>query len=192
MQRVVKHFDYLIDLHTASFGRANSLYIKADLENEITSKMSYLINPQIIVHSKGKDGTLRSSAATHGVQAITLEVGNPHLFQKSLIKKSINGINNILAYFKMISMSEKIIKGNPIICSRSFWIYSDFGGILEVTPEVASIVKKDEIIARLTNIYGDIVKEYKSEITNSVVIGKSINPVGDAGSRIIHLGVITE
>mgnify|MGYP001544293205 CR=1 FL=1 len=192
LHRVVKHFDYLIDLHTASFGRANSLYIKADLENEITRKMSYLINPQIVVHSTGKDGTLRSSASTFGIHAITLEVGNPHLFQRSLIKKSVTGLMNILVYLKMVKRKEKTVRGDPIICSRSFWIYSDMGGILEVIPEVASIVNSGDIIAKITNIYGDIIKEYRSTNTNCIVIGKSINPVGEAGSRIIHLGVIDE
>jgi len=44
-------FDYHIDLHTASFGRVNSLYVRCDMNHEISRAMAMLQNPQIIVHS---------------------------------------------------------------------------------------------------------------------------------------------
>ena len=57
-ERVVRNFDYMIDLHTASNGRINSYYIRADMSDEITAKMALLQNPEIIVHNPPSDGTL--------------------------------------------------------------------------------------------------------------------------------------
>ena len=48
MQRIVKNLDYLIDLHTASKGRVNSLYVRADMLNFHTSKMAKLQMPEVI------------------------------------------------------------------------------------------------------------------------------------------------
>ena len=80
--RIVKHFDYLLDLHTASFGRINSYYIRADMANEIVRKMAFLQNAQIIVHNHPSDKTLRGTADQLGIPSITVEVGNPNVFQK--------------------------------------------------------------------------------------------------------------
>ena len=82
VHRIVKKFDYLMDLHTASNGRVNSYYIRADMEDETVRKMALLQNAQIIVHNPPSDGTLRGTADEMGIPAITLEVGNPNTFQK--------------------------------------------------------------------------------------------------------------
>jgi hypothetical protein len=51
--QVLAKIDYLVDLHTASFGRVNSYYVRADMNSAITRHMSVLANPQIIVHNTG-------------------------------------------------------------------------------------------------------------------------------------------
>ena len=61
IERLVKHFDYLIDLHTASFGRVNSYYVRADMEQEATKELALLQNADIIVHNPPSDGTLRGA-----------------------------------------------------------------------------------------------------------------------------------
>src|SRR6185312_4071931 len=47
IDRIVSKMDYLIDLHTASKGRANSLYVRANMVNERTRRMARLQNPQV-------------------------------------------------------------------------------------------------------------------------------------------------
>ena len=42
-------------------------------------------------------------------------------------------------------------------------------------------------VARLTNVFGDLTREYRA-MSDGVVIGKSTNPVAQTGARIIHLG----
>lgn len=47
LHRLVIKFQYLIDLHTASKGRVNSLYVRADMLNPRTRRMAILQNPQV-------------------------------------------------------------------------------------------------------------------------------------------------
>ncbi len=188
MEEIISKCNYLVDLHTASFGRGNSFYVRADMTDSITSRMAYLQNPQIIVHNKGADGTLRSAASAIGIHAITVEVGNPQIIQKKLIKFSLNGLRNLLSSLKMIPKPEGKITGTPVICKKSYWLFTDKGGILEVLPEVTESVIKGQLIACLRNIYGEIIQKYYAP-EDAIVVGKSLNPVGDAGSRIIHLGI---
>jgi len=62
MEKIVKpNFTYLIDLHTAAFGRLNSYFVCADLEDPVSKKLALLQQPQIILHDSGKDGKSRLS-----------------------------------------------------------------------------------------------------------------------------------
>jgi predicted deacylase len=187
MNRVVRHFDYLIDLHTASFGRINSYYIRADLNNKQAKKMAMLQNAQIIVNNPPSDGTLRGAAAELGIHAITLEVGNPNLFQKGMIRSSLTGIHNLLAYLDMSDGEIEVSAKDPVICSDSYWIYTSSGGLLSVTPNITDQIGKGSLIGTMRNVFGDVIEQYHSP-EDGVVIGKSVSPVNQTGGRILHLG----
>lgn len=189
INKLVKHFDYLLDLHTASNGRVNSYYIRADMSDETVRKMALLQNAQIIVHNPPSDGTLRGTADELEIPAITLEVGNPNLFQKGMIRDGLTGIHNLLGHLDMYDSEVEEISDETIICKKSYWIYSDVGGLIAVHPKVAELVKKGDIIATVRNIFGDIIKEYESP-EKGVVIGKSVSPVNQTGGRILHLGIV--
>lgn len=191
MDRLVRHLSYLIDLHTASFGRVNSLYVRADMSDPTTARMAYEQNPQIILHNCGEDGTLRSAAVALGIPAITVEVGNPQRFQQGMIRSSLEGVQNVLADLEMIDEPVRTPEPEakaPVLCVRSYWLYTTSGGVLEVLPGLCDRVEKGELVARVTDIYGRVVEEYCAP-EDGVVIGKSNNPVNQTGSRILHLGI---
>jgi hypothetical protein len=56
MNKIIQCFDYLIDLHTASFGRVNSYYVRSDLNDPVSADLAKLQQPQIILHNSGQDG----------------------------------------------------------------------------------------------------------------------------------------
>lgn len=188
MEKIVKQFNYLVDLHTASFGRINSLYVRADMTNEVTAQMAYLQRPQIIVHNPASDHTLRGAAMELGIPAITLEIGNPQRFQSDYIKRSLVGLKAVLSEVKMIPKRPVALGARPILCKESYWLYTDMGGLLEVFPDVTHPIIEGETVARLCDIFGDVTKEYKSP-AHGVVIGKSVNPVSPTGARILHIGI---
>ncbi len=189
VNRIINQFDYLIDLHTASFGRINSYYIRADMSDQVVKKMALLQNAQIIVHNPPSDGTLRGTANEMNIPAITLEVGNPNTFQKGLIRDGLTGIHNVLGYLGMIDCEIEEPDEETILCQKSYWIYTDTGGIMTVYPKVTELVKKGQLIATMRNIFGDTVQEYFAP-EDGVVIGKSVSPINQTGGRILHLGIL--
>ena len=188
-EKVVRKFDYLLDLHTASFGRENTYYIRADMENEIIKKFALLQNAQIIVNNPPHDFTLRGAAEEIGIPSITLELGNPNTFQKKLIRSGVVGIHNVLAYLKMTEDKLEINKEKAILCETSKWLYTDTGGLLEVHVKLMDILKEGELIATIKDVFGAKIKNYYSP-QNGIVIGRSIAPVASSGGRIIHIGTI--
>lgn len=189
VDRIVQHFNYLIDLHTASFGRVNSYYIRADMDDPVTKELALLQNAQIVVNNPPSDGTLRGAADALGIPAVTLEVGDPNTFQKGVIRSGLTGIHNALAYLNITDVEKEDPGTPPIICQRSYWMYTDEGGILTVHPRVTDIVQRGQQVATVTNVWGDQVNTYKAP-EDGVVIGKSVHPVNQTGGRILHLGII--
>lgn len=186
--KIISKFDYLLDLHTASPGRVNSLYIRADLENEETRTLAYLQNPQIIVQKFDEDGTLRGWANENNIPTITIEIGNPNAFQHGLIDETLDGIINTLRHIKMLKGEVRDMVTNAHVCDHSYWIYTKKGGIVDVLPKLADVVKKGETIAKVYDVFGQVKEEVVAD-KSGVVIGKNVNPNCDSGTRVLHLGV---
>ncbi|MCB0565493.1 MAG: succinylglutamate desuccinylase/aspartoacylase family protein [Phaeodactylibacter sp.] len=188
IEKILNPLNFLVDLHTASFGRVNSWYIRADMSSPETARMARLQNPDIILHNLPNDGTFRGAASNLGIHAITLELRDPHVFQSGVIEDALVGIRNILYDLDMLDGEILCPAVSTTLCERSYWIYTDEGGILEVLPKVRDLVKKGEAIAKVRTIFGKTSKEYYAP-DDGVVIGKSVSPINQTGSRILHLGI---
>ncbi len=119
--------------------------------------MAIRLRPQIVVHNPAKDRTLRGAAMERGIPAITVEVGNPQLFQPRYVKATRKGIRDIIAFDA--NMLPKKRSGTqvpkPMFCASSTWIYTDRGGLLDVPPDVAEEVSEGQPIALVRNAFGD-------------------------------------
>ena len=189
VERITTHFDYLIDLHTASSGRVNSLYVRADLQQPETGQMAFLLRPQIIVHNPPSDYTLRGVAAEANKPAITVEVCDPLRFQSDPIKRTLQGIRRITSHFGMTPVRKYVSKPKPpVLCRESYWLLAERGGMINVKPKIAQYVQKGQSIATQVNIFGDLLHEYTAP-EDGIVIGHAVNPIGQTGERILHLGV---
>jgi uncharacterized protein len=195
-EKVLPQFKYLVDIHTASFGRVNSMYVRVNLKNDTLAQMSKLLQPDIILDSREASAgvitaaskTLRQEAEERGIYCVTLEAGDPQVLQSDKIKRGISGIFNILSYLNMIKSTDKNTNDEAKYCSKSYWIYTDKGGFLDVKVSVNQRIKKGEIIANQNDLFGQELKKYLSP-EDGVVIGKSTNPISSSGARIIQIGI---
>ena len=197
-ERILSSFDVNIDMHTASFGRVNTMYARADSANDTILKLAELQNPDIILQSKGPSfgstnltstETLRAEASQLGIPSITVEYGNPQVYQNELITRGLKGIFNTLKWLNMYDGEIEKSEIKPTYCTKSYWIYMGEGGFLDVVVELNQLLKKGEKIAIIRNAFGKIIKDYYAP-EDGIVIGKSSNPSNMSGGRIIHLGIL--
>lgn len=191
IEKVIQKFDYLLDLHTASEGRVNSLYIRAELDNVQCRTLAYLQNPDIIVNKYDEGGTLRGWANENGIPAITIEIGNPNAFQHNLTDDTLEGILNTMRYFKMIQGQAKNMAKNTVICNESYWIYSRRGGLVDVSAKLKEHISIGQVIAKVYDVFGRVKEEIVAD-RDGVVIGRNIKPNCEAGTRVLHLGISSE
>ncbi|MEZ6005342.1 MAG: succinylglutamate desuccinylase/aspartoacylase family protein [Planctomycetota bacterium] len=187
IDRVVRQFHYLIDLHTASVGRVNSLYVRADMNAPEAARMARLQVPEIIVHNPPNDTTLRGSAAALGIPAITVELRDPSRFQPRTIEDGLAGVLNVLRDLGMLPGLPVFSDQETILCNGSSWMYTDEGGLLQVFPQVTDMVSKGAPVAEVRTIFGEVTKTFFCP-QDSIVVGRSVDPINQTGSRILHLG----
>ncbi len=191
IEKLAKHFDYLLDLHTASTGRINTYYIRADMKHPVVRKMALLQNAQIIVHNPPSDGTLRGTADELDIPAITMEVGNPNTFQKKMARSGVEGIHNVLSYLEMTNDEIEPSDTPTILCKNSYWLYTNKGGLLTLHVDLMDLLKTGDKVATIKDVFGNILEEYFAP-EDGIVIGKSVSPVNQSGGRILHLGIVRE
>lgn len=54
-------------------------------------------------------------------------------------------------------------------------------------PDLTDEVGEGETLARVSNVFGDVIAEYVSPI-DGVVVGRSVNPIYQTGARVVHIG----
>ena len=188
VQRLIAPLDYLLDLHTASFGRVNSYYVRANMNHPVSARLARALGSEIIVHNEGADGTLRACAAEHGIAALTVEIGDPQVIDRGKVKESRVGLRDVLEALDVVDADSEVAPRRAVECARSYWLYTDTGGILEVLPGLADSVEGGAPIAHLVDPWGQRVRTYRAP-ENGVVVGRSTNPVAPTGARILHLGI---
>ncbi len=192
VQTFIEPCDFLIDIHTASEGRINSFYVRADLKNAQTRELALLMDPHIILHNCGGDHTLRNVAQKREVPAITVEAGNPMVFQGKMALEGEQGIVNILSYLGVIP--DKIVRDHentPVICKSSKWLRIRSGGLLNTTFGLRQVLKKKQTIAEILDPFGNTIDRCHAP-KGGIVIGMVKSPVATPGTRICHLGSIGE
>ncbi|MCO4754701.1 MAG: succinylglutamate desuccinylase/aspartoacylase family protein [Bacteriovoracaceae bacterium] len=187
--KVIVGTDYLFDLHTASKGRINTLYTRANLDN---SKVEQLIKYQrtpIVLHASDKTvKTLRKAAEDNNVTTLTIEIGNPNIYQKKYVREVLLGILHCMQDgLQILSSTRDFEFRSKTICRSSNWLRTTNGGLLEVEAELYDTVYEGERVAVIRDAFGHIIQEYFAPY-DGIVIGIDRNPVSIPGDRIIHLG----
>jgi predicted deacylase len=194
-EKILKLLDFHVDMHTASFGRINSLYARADMSIDTLATMAKLQNPDIILSNKGVPSfgnsanlTMRASALQKGAYSITVEYGDPQVYQLEMINRGTQGIQNLMVWLNMVEGKVEIPRVENV-CSKSYWIYTNQGGLLDVKVGIKDKINKGQLIGVLKDPFGSIIEKYFAP-EDGIVIGKSTNPVNMAGGRILHLGIL--
>ncbi|WP_168731222.1 succinylglutamate desuccinylase/aspartoacylase family protein [Robertkochia marina] len=186
IERVIKNFDYFLDLHTTGYGKQNCWHIRADLKDKETKNLALLQNPEAVLHSTPDEQTLRGYASSLGIKSLTLELKDPSIFQPDVVNDAIVGIWNVMHYLKMVPTPISCTLEDTWLVERSSWLRSNAGGILTVFPEILTHVEEGEKIAEVRNIFGELNREFFAP-NAGLVLAKNVNPIAQSGSAILNL-----
>lgn len=190
LERVLAPIDALVDLHTAGFGRINALHVRADLDDAPTAALAAAMGLGLLVHAPPADGTLRAAMRARRVPALTVELGDPQIFDEAAVEAGRRGLLAVLGQLGVLEGAPAAPPpAPPITCRRSRWLFADAGGLLRVFAGRGARVDKGQALAELTDGWGQRLRTYRAPFAG-VVIGLRTDPVCRTGARILQLGEI--
>ncbi len=184
---VIRHCDFLIDIHTGSLRRTNLPQIRADLRNNAVAELTRGFDKMAVMHNSARPGMLRYAALQQGIPAVTLEVGESLRIQKDKIESAVSSINHLLERQGMYS--RLFIWGEPEpVYYSSAWIRTERSGILFSNKQLGEMVEKGELLGTvtdpITNESGEIISTLEGRI-----IGMAVNQFVMPGFAAYHIGI---
>ncbi len=187
-RKIILGADYLFDLHTASRGRINTLYSRVNLDNPKVKELIKYQRTPIVLHASGATKTLRKAAEDSDTTALTIEIGNPNIYQKKYVREILLGLLHCMQDGIGNLQANRDFEFRPkTICRSSSWLRTKKGGLLEVEADLYDQVYEGQRLAVIRDAFGHVVQEYFAPY-DGIVIGIDRNPVSIPGDRIIHLG----
>jgi len=177
--------DFGIDFHTSTRGRTNMLHVRADTSTDAVSRLAYAFGASVIVDGAGGDGTLRGEATQAGVPTITVEMGEAHRFERSLIDDALGGVRSVFSEYGLQDGSVRWPGWRTVVTEKT-WIRADAGGIVDLHHDRGSLVHEGERICTITDPFKADGTPVEAPFTG-VLIGVLENPVVYPGNPICHL-----
>jgi predicted deacylase len=76
---------------------------------------------------------------------------------------------------------------STLVLKESTWIRAKASGIFSCSTRLGEFVRKGELLAQISDPYGQVVVAVKAT-SNGHVIGVNNNPVVNVGDALIHVG----
>ncbi|SOB77523.1 Succinylglutamate desuccinylase / Aspartoacylase family protein [Marinobacter sp. LV10R510-11A] len=142
-EKIIRHCDMLVDIHTGSLKRTNLPQLRADMNNPTVAEFTRGFDRMAVVHSSGSQGMLRTAAVNAGIRSVTLEAGESHRIQEHQIDAGVNSLTSLMEKQGMIS--RMFVWGDPQpVYYNSAWIRANHGGILFSEVKLGAKVSKGQ------------------------------------------------
>jgi predicted deacylase len=194
--RLMRHAEYLIDIHTPTTGGRYAPFAFLPPPNvgtaaEAAEAMAKAFGADYILSTR--EGLYVSEQSPHvvmarrGATAMGVELGEGGRLESEITEQGLHGLRNV---FRRISMLPGKIEsfGRNFVISSMRVIRAKRGGLVHRRVELNDDVRAGDVVATITNIFGELTEEIRAPITGPVVRIATF-PIVSAGERLIQLGV---
>ncbi|MDY6941500.1 MAG: succinylglutamate desuccinylase/aspartoacylase family protein [Pseudomonadota bacterium] len=188
-QKVIRHCDLLVDLHTGSFFRTNLVQLRADLKHPDVLEFIKDFGAITVLQSDGEHGTLRRAASEAGIPAVTLEAGEPHRLQQEEVALGVKALKSLLRNRQMIH-SYAFWRGPQPVFYESVWVRTSSGGILMSAVALGDRVSLGDTLGTVTDPITNMRTVIESPVAGRI-LGMAVNQVVMPGFAAYRVGVET-
>ncbi len=196
MSEIVSKASHGVDLHTGAVHRRNLPQIRADIDDPETLRLAEAFGIPVIIRSNVPDGSLRQAGSERNIPMLLYEGGEALRFEESAIRIALHGIVSVMTEIGMLDPQRRQTRPprhreKPFIAKSSYWIRATRSGIIRMLSKIGALVHNDEVIAVISDPYGDEVETVKARVAG-IVIGATQLPVVHEGDALFHIATFEE
>lgn len=184
---IVARSDFGIDLHSAAIHRSNLPQIRVAPGVPALMKLAKAFGAPAILHSSLREGSLRQAAMELGVPVLLFEGGEGLRFDEKAVRSALAGILRMMHHEGMLN-ALKIAKipGRSFLSTKSDWLRAPEGGLLRLSKDLGDIVRADEKIGVVSDLFGDHEYPIKAQ-HEGLIVGRATLPVVNEGDAVAHI-----
>ena len=184
-EEVIPQIDFGIDFHTGGRMLSNHPQIRVDFKDKIGLELAKAFGTHFVVNSKHIEKSFRKTAYKARKHLLVFEGGESMRLDNYAIEEAVTGTKRLLHHLGMIDAAQA--HQETVVLKESQWTRAKASGIFYSSVKLGDSVKKGQIIARISDPYGQVIVPVKAS-TNGHVIGLNNNPVINVGDAVIHIG----
>ncbi len=196
---VAKRHDFLIDLHT--MGPSIPIILIDRLSGDLgrkTNKLARATGLTVLEELPSDEYALQNLAASLGSVAstvsipnITIELGGGRAIDWGSVEAGYLAMRNVLVHLGIVEGRTQRITSSIVIRERGYCrgsVWSEKGGFIEYTSKMGNRVRKGATLAKIRNVFGDVVEEVKMP-EDGYLISESDRNVSHTGGWIATIAV---
>lgn len=187
-REIVKRCQYGIDLHTAAVRRTNVPNVRGDFDQPEVLRIARAFGTELMLHTRGAEGSLRRTATEAGCPTIILEAGESLKVEPTVVETALRGIRNVLIELGMVEGKRERPSYRAEL-RRTRWVRAEVGGFLRFHAAPGELVEQGQVLATNTDFLG----RERAVITSpehGILLGMTTHPMVVPGDPIYHLGLL--
>ncbi|MCC5874955.1 MAG: succinylglutamate desuccinylase/aspartoacylase family protein [Candidatus Sumerlaeia bacterium] len=189
-REIISLCDMGVDFHSAAVRRTNYPNVRADMRNVAIRKMARAFGCELIVNSKGPEGSLRREACKANIPTIILEAGEVWKSEPGVVEAGMRGCLNLLKSLDMID-GDLVPPLFQVTVEKTTWVRAQRGGFLGFHARPGDLVEEGDTLATNYSIFGREQNNLTSPITG-IVLGMTTMPAVKPGEPVYHVARLSE
>lgn len=192
IEEIVRKCTHGIDLHTGGIHHSNLPQVRAEMNNADIRSIAEAFGAPVILNAVFQEGSLRATAAEHGVSTLLYEAGQALRFDEICIRMGVEGIINVMRDLDMLGKAGPAPpKPASAVARSSSWLKTPTGGLLRLLKPLGALVKSGDLLGLVDNLFDDNMSEIRAMFTG-VIIGRKENGMVREGEAVFHLASFDE
>ena len=194
--RLMRHADYLLDIHSPTTGGryAPFAFLPPPSCGAIVDQTETLAKAFGVDFILATDSGMYVSdhgphvvMAERGTVAFGIELGEGGMLEPEVVERGLRGLYNMFREIGMLPGATENF-GRQMVITSMPEMRAQRAGLLHRHAELNDDVAKDQIVATITDVFGDLVEEIRAPISGPMVRTVTF-PIVASGERVAQLGV---
>ena len=192
IEEIVRKCTHGIDLHTGGIHYANLPQVRAEMGSAGIRSIAEAFGAPVILNTVFQEGSLRATAAEHGVFTLLYEAGQALRFDEICIRTGVEGIVNVMRDLDMLGKTDPASpKPVSAVARSSSWLRTPTGGLLRLLKPLGALVKSGDLLGLVDNLFDDNMSEIRAMFKGIIIGRKEIGMVRE-GEAVFHLASFDE